>query len=455
MSGVEPDPVEAQALVSTLQAQNAVLRQIVVIHDRLGALVLQGADVAAITRMTADLVGRRVLLLDALLQVVTMALPVHQERAPRHSDGFIWAPQHGYVRAVLATLARERRPLRVPPMADFGVGASCVLAPVAVGDAILGYLAILAEGSDGDGATTPTTTSDDLDLQIVQHAATVYALSMMRERVAAEVARQLKDDLFEGLLSGRTQDEQVARERAMRLGYNPGVAYRVMVVMAEDAEDGHARTTSAVEQRPETIAQRRRLLEALAELCARNSADAFAAVREDALVVLVAEPTDARELARTAVQQAAVLLPAWRVTVGVGGTCASASAIARSYAQARRALETAQRFGHQSDVVAFEDLGVYRLLFHVTDPAELRSFIDQVLGPLIEYDQRHNADFVRTLGTFLAHNGNLQATARELTLHVNSVTYRVQRIQSIASLDLEQSEDRLLAQVALKILGGV
>jgi sugar diacid utilization regulator len=448
---VEPDPVEAQALISTLQAQNAMLRQIVVIHDRLGALVLQGADVAAITRMTADLVGRRVLLLDALLQVVTMALPVHQERPPRQSEGFTWAPQHGYVRAVLATLARERRPLRVPPMADFGVDASCVLAPVAVGDAILGYLAILAEGG-GDGDPT---TSEDLDLQIVQHAATVYALSMMRERVAAEVARQLKDDLFEGLLSGRTQDEQVARERAMRLGYNPGVAYRVMVVMAADADSTHAHSTSAAEERPETVAQRRRLLEALAELCARNSADAFTAVREDALVVLVAEPADARELGRTAVRQAAVLLPAWRVTVGVGGTCASASAIARSYAQARRALETAQRFGHQSDVVAFEDLGVYRLLFHVTDPAELRSFIDQVLGPLIEYDQRHNADFVRTLGTFLAHNGNLQATARELTLHVNSVTYRVQRIQSIASLDLEQSEDRLLAQVALKILGGV
>ena len=150
---VEPDPGEVQALqsaVSSLQAQNGVLRQIVVIHDRLGALVLQGADVTAITRMTADLVGRRVLLLDALLQVVTMALPLHDERPPRSVDGWSWAPQQGYVRAVLATLARERRPLRVPPMADFGVDASCVLAPVAVGDAILGYLAILAEGGDGE-----------------------------------------------------------------------------------------------------------------------------------------------------------------------------------------------------------------------------------------------------------------------------------------------------------------
>ena len=70
------------------------------------------------------------------------------------------------------------------------------------------------------------------------------------------------------------------------------------------------------------------------------------------------------------------------------------------------------------------------------------------------YDQRHQAHLVLTLSTYLAHNGNLQATARELSLHVNSVAYRLQRIQAIAELNLEQSEDRLLAQVALKILNG-
>src|ERR1700730_8025282 len=116
------DQAEVQALqatVGSLQAQNAALRQLVVIHDRLGALVLQeeGADVSAITRMLADLVVRRVLLLDALLQVVAMSVPAHDERPPRTPDAFTWALGQGYVRAVLATLGRERRPLRVPPMA--------------------------------------------------------------------------------------------------------------------------------------------------------------------------------------------------------------------------------------------------------------------------------------------------------------------------------------------------
>lgn len=430
------DPGALQSAVATLQAQNAALRQLVSIHDRLGALVLQGADVGAVTRMLSDVVGRRVLLLDALLRVIAVA-PA--------SDNFTWAPGQGYVRAVLATLARERRPLRVPPMEDFGVDASCVLAPVALGDAILGYLALLAAGDESH-------TGDDLDLQIVQHAANVYALSMMRERMATEVARQLRDELFEGLLSGRSQDEQVARERAMRLGYSPDVVYRVVVIVVQSDI-----AQPASDQRPEVLAQRRRLLEHLADLTGRRAPEAFATLREDELVVLMAEQSEPRELGRLAVRQAGALGTDWRVSVGIGGACASASAIAGSYAQARRALDIASRFypaGHE-DVVAFEDLGLYRLLFHVSDPAELRGFTEQVLGALLEYDQRHNADLVRTLGAFLEHHGNLQATARQLNLHVNSVAYRMQRIQTIAGLDLERSEDRLLAQVALKILGGI
>jgi purine catabolism regulator len=427
------EPGALQASLAALQTQNAALRQLVSIHDRLGALVLQGADIGAVTRMLSDLVGRRVLLLDALLQVIAMA-PA--------SDSFEWSPRQGYVRAVLATLARERRPLRVPPMQDFGVDASCVLAPVALGDAILGYLALLAEGDERVGP------GDDLDLQIVQHAANVYALSMMRERMAAEVARQLKDELFEGLLSGRPQDEQVARERAMRLGYSPDVLYRVVVLVTPSLTG---------EDRPEVLAQRRRLLESLAELTGRTSPEAFATLREDELVVLMPDVDDARALGQALVRQASALAPDWRVGVGVGGPVSSALAIASSYAQARRALDVSQRFypaGH-GDVVLFEDLGLYRLLFHVQDPAELRGFTEQVLGALLEYDQRHNADLVLTLGAFLDNNGNMQATARFLNLHVNSVAYRMQRIQAIASLDLEQAEDRLLAQVALKILSGI
>ena len=72
--------------VGALQTQNATFRQLVAIHDRLGGLVLQGSDVAAITDVLAELIGRRVLLLDGQLRVVAMA------PANGLGPGQAWAP---------------------------------------------------------------------------------------------------------------------------------------------------------------------------------------------------------------------------------------------------------------------------------------------------------------------------------------------------------------------------
>ncbi|HET6315210.1 MAG TPA: hypothetical protein VFG86_02045, partial [Chloroflexota bacterium] len=338
----------------TLQGQNATLRQLVAIHDRLGALVLGGADIATITAVLAELIGRRVLLLDTQLQASAMAVPSLRFADPSTNSGqaggepFRWAPAAAYVSGVLATLAGERRPLRIPPMADWGVEAVCVLAPVAAGEAILGYLAILEER----GAVP----SEDVDLQVVQHAATVYALAMMRERMASEVAQQLRDELFEGLLHGRAQDEQVALERAIRLGYDPHREYRVLVLVADDP--------ASREQKPASLTRRRHLLEGLAELFKRRAPGAIGMARHDDLVVLVPEPELANgqarrlsapaELGRIAVQQAEAVVPTWQVTVGLGEVCHTATEIARSHDQALRAVDTARRFGRRGDVVTFE-----------------------------------------------------------------------------------------------------
>src|SRR5207237_5848908 len=101
---------------------------------------------------------------------------------------------------------------------------------------------------------------------------------------------------------GRMQDDQVARERAMRLGYDPGVVYRVLVMLADPDEE-----------RTETAALRQRLFENLSELAQHRSPQSFATVRDDELVVLVPDADGAADIGRTAIQAAAALLPDWRV----------------------------------------------------------------------------------------------------------------------------------------------
>ena len=241
----------------------------------------------------------------------------------------------------------------------------------------------------------------------------------------------------------------------MRVGFTPGRAHHVIVMSPDDTA---APLHDAAAEARRAAMRRRRLLDGLAGLVESRVPDVIVSPQHDELVVIVPASDDPRrgskDLGRAAIAHAATVFGSWTLTVGIGGSCLQPAEIATCYGQARRAVEAARRFGRRGEVVAFEDLGLYRLLFQVANPAELDGFVEQVLGDLIAYDSKHQADFVLTLGSFLRNNASPQATARELAVHVNTVSYRLQRIRTISGLNLDQAEDRLLAGVALKIIAG-
>lgn len=433
-----------RASLRALQRENATLRLIIAIHDRLGALVLQGADAAAITRALAELVDRPVVLLDTLLRPVSFELRPQSSPDAASPAGLLWDPSQAYVGRVLQTMAAERRAMRLPPLPAWGVSHGCVLAPVVAGDATLGFLAILEPEASDDAGPAET------DLLAAQHAASVYALALMRERLAAEVTTELRDELLEGLLIGQVTDDQATRERARRLGYDESLTYQALVLIP----DGGLAGQGLLGQEARAAASRRRVLDSVAQLVRDRAPQAIVSRRRDEVAVLAPQgpqPSPA-ELGRIVSLYARSMYPDWPLTIGVGGVCGAPREIARSYAQARRAADVALRFGRRGEIVSFDDLGLYRLLFQIEDRAELRAFVEQVLGPLIEYDRKHKTDFLRTIKTYLAKDNSLQETAKELFVHVNTASYRLQRIQAITGLNLSRTEDCLLARVALMVL---
>ncbi len=421
-----------------MQRENATLRLLVAIHDRLGALVLQGADATAITVALSELVGRPVILLDGMLR------PVTQQVDPQMH----WDPTEAYIGRVLQTMAVERRSMRLPPLPAWGVTYGCVLAPVVAGESTLGYLAILEPETPDDKGLPPA----EADLLAAQHAASVYALALMRERLTAEVTTELRDELLEGLLDGQVTDEQAIRERARRLGYDGAYSYQVLALLPDASAPADRALPGA--DGGWAVGWRRRVLEGVAHLVRDRAPLAIVSRRREELVVLLPDESepDPAELSRIVTLYVASMYPEWPLTVGIGGVCKAPRDLARSYAQARRAAEVALRFGRRGEVVAFDDLGFYRLLFQIGDRGELRAFVDQVLGQLLAYDLKHKTDFVQTIATYLAKDNSLQATAKELFVHVNTAAYRLQRIQALTGLDLSKTEDCLLARVALMIL---
>ena len=94
-------------------------------------------------------------------------------------------------------------------------------------------------------------------------------------------------------------------------------------------------------------------------------------------------------------------------------------------------------------VVRHDELATHVLLLASVPDDVRHMFRVRLLDPLRTYDEVHNADLVRTLETFLQNSGSWTRCAESLHLHVNSVRYRIQRIEELTGRDLSRLEDRV------------
>ncbi len=138
-------------------------------------------------------------------------------------------------------------------------------------------------------------------------------------------------------------------------------------------------------------------------------------------------------------------------TGGISERLCRAESAPRGLRQAELAVDLGLRLGRAGQLVCYDELGIYRLLFSIGDMRQLLQFADEVIGALLAQDRKTRVDLVHTLSTYLSNHGGLKQTARALGLHPNTVSYRVHRIEALTGLDLANPDDRLLAHVAVKI----
>lgn len=84
------------------------------------------------------------------------------------------------------------------------------------------------------------------------------------------------------------------------------------------------------------------------------------------------------------------------------------------------------------------------------DTLAKQTLIERIFRPL----QAHSTDLVTTLWSYLDNGRSLEATARELFVHPNTVRYRLKRVTEVIGWDATGPREALILQTAL-ILGSI
>src|SRR6266704_2625261 len=279
-----------------------------------------------------------------------------------------------------------------------------------------------------------------------EHGSTVLALELSKERAAAEVERRLRGDLVEEMLAGGLEGDEAERiaRQAERLGHR--LPHRAWVVVLEPDDD---ETEAAVSTRGD------RLDAALSGLIRSRMPDALALVRTASAVFLVPDEVapDLAACEKLAGQILAAATPVMKpgtASVGIGNLANSVAELARSHVEARQTVRLTRRAGGRGRVASYRSLGAFRLLLEVQSPEALRRFVEELLGPLLQYAQSRDTPLLETLEALSARRWIRRAAARQLGIHINSMSYRVERIQTLTGLSLDDPETRVAISIALR-----
>lgn len=134
-----------------------------------------------------------------------------------------------------------------------------------------------------------------------------------------------------------------------------------------------------------------------------------------------------------------------------GKAAARPEQLPASLAQARRAKRVADICGLADDVVTYDRLGVYALLYLIPDGEEREQFLRRYALPLRQADRKGGGRLTETLEMFFRCNGNIKLTSEKLYAHYNTVVYRLDKIQTLLGVSLDDPEDRLQLQLSLKL----
>ncbi len=317
------------------------------------------------------------------------------------------------------------------------------------------------------------------DQTLLTTIANQAAIAIKNSHLVNQLAQKnLVKGFFDDLMQGTSDSEDSLRQRASFLGCDLTRSHAVVVIEIMHVEsrksDGKSSTFLEGKKGQESVpddgyaqgTQVQAMYKRVAGVFRRRMQDSYPGSllyeHENLLTCIVSlskDPTGTRlktwlyELARQMHNEYGVQL-----SIGIGNACQNTSDYKRGFAEANEAIQMGQNLPKEEGerrtspiVTHFNDLGVYRYLYKIARMDDLRDVYQDQIALIDSYDHRKNTDLLDTLEVYLECAGNLTKTSERLFVHRNTLIQRLDRLQSLCEVELQERSNWLTLQIAIKI----
>jgi len=294
------------------------------------------------------------------------------------------------------------------------------------------------------GLSTPL---GGFDLSVLEAISTTMSLDMLRKLSVKEVENRYKTEFFDELVSPEAYRREKALEKAQMFSLDAKAEYLGVIINFD----------SIKEQSYEFVEDDlSRILNLSERLLEEYQIKGVVISKTDSIILILSfdkKDKSERKIAgiKTHLEKAINLQSmSVQIHVGVGRIYSGMENFHKSFKDSLKAMRISKATKEKS-IVSYNSLGVFKILCQDHLDEELERFYDETLKPLVDYDEKKSTELVKTLEAYFEFNGNFKKISNEIFAHYNTVLYRMQRIREVTGMDLEDFDDRLNLEIAVKI----
>lgn len=291
------------------------------------------------------------------------------------------------------------------------------------------------------------------DLSIIESASTTIALAVLQELSVKEVEIRYRSEFFEDLISTDSKRKKKALERTHFFNLKPNNYYVIEVMSFKLKFEGEKPDDYVFEYLQDYSNM---IVSTVEEVMDYLNLDGIVSTKLNGIQILLSfEDLDSVDQKLETFNEKLVGALSRKfedidINVGVGRAYKGLENVNKSFADAVKTIRIAKIIT-KKDVVTFDELGIFKILSQDFLTEELEDFYKTTLKPLVDYDEKKSTEFVKTLEAYFTYNGNLTRMSEHLFTHYNTILYRINRINEITNMDLNDPNDRLNLEIALKI----
>lgn len=141
-----------------------------------------------------------------------------------------------------------------------------------------------------------------------------------------------------------------------------------------------------------------------------------------------------------------------KLRAGISRPFSKLTEVGEYYLESVEALKLGNLIKKEQHFYKYEDFLIYDLISNYTHGEKCKKLIHHSLLRLIDYDKENGTDYSRSFYTYLCNFKNIKDSAKIMNIHRNTMFHRIEKIESLLKVDLNDGDTLFQLYLSYKIL---